>query len=237
MLNLKNALRGLTRTCLFAGILTFAAACADETSNVAVSNKKAPTPAAPTASVSPPSPNAGTPTPAPLAASPTPEIINPTTPTPAPNEANERNNALILPKAELIIPVVGVRREDLRDTFNEARSEGRTHEALDIMAPRGATVVAAGDGEIKFFDSVRGGITIYQINREKKLVYYYAHLDRRADNLKEGDFIRQGSVIGYVGDTGNSGAGNYHLHFGIWTLDDPKRHWEGTNINPYPLLK
>jgi murein DD-endopeptidase MepM/ murein hydrolase activator NlpD len=94
------------------------------------------------------------------------------------------------------------------------------------------------DGEIaRFFDSVKGGITIYQFSRDKKLIYYYAHLQRRADALQERAFVKQGTLLGFVGDTGNSGAGNCHLHFAIWTVTDEKRYWDGTNINPYPLLK
>lgn len=140
--------------------------------------------------------------------------------------------------ATLMIPVVGIRREDLRDTFKDARSENRVHDAIDIMAPHNAPVVAAVDGEIaRFFDSERGGLTVYQFSADKKLIYYYAHLDRRADNLREKEFVKQGTLLGFVGDTGNAGAGNYHLHFAIWTVDDPKRYWDGTNINPYPLLR
>ncbi len=106
------------------------------------------------------------------------------------------------------------------------------------MAPLGTPVVAVADGEIaKFFDSERGGITIYQYSSDKKFVYYYGHLQKRAENLSEKDYVRRGTVIGYVGDTGNSGAGNYHLHFSIAILDDPKRIFDGTEINPYPLLK
>lgn len=137
----------------------------------------------------------------------------------------------------LVIPVAGVRRQDLRNTFDDARSEGRSHDALDIMAAQGTPVLAAADGEIaQFHDSERGGITIYQYSLDKKLIYYYAHLQYRAPNLKKGDFVRQGTIIGAVGDTGNSGAGNFHLHFAVWTITDPKRIWEGANINPYPLL-
>lgn len=137
-----------------------------------------------------------------------------------------------------MIPVVGVRPQDLRDTFKDARSEGRVHDAIDIMAAKGTPVVATADGEIaRFFDSERGGITIYQYSKDKKLIYYYAHLDRRAENLREKEFVKQGTIIGYVGDTGNAGAGNDHLHFAIWSVDDPKRYWDGTNINPYLLLK
>lgn len=139
---------------------------------------------------------------------------------------------------KLIIPVVGVRPEQLQDTFTDARSEGRAHDAIDIMAPAGTPVVAASDGAIvRLFQSDRGGTTIYQLSPDKKLVFYYAHLQRYADGLVIGKFARQGEVIGYVGDTGNAGAGNYHLHFSIAVVADPKRYWEGTNINPYPLLR
>lgn len=140
--------------------------------------------------------------------------------------------------AALMIPVQGVKREQLIDTFSASRSGGRVHDAIDIIAPLGTPVVAAADGEIaKFFDSKNGGITIYQYSADKKYVYYYAHLQRRADNLKEKDFVTRGSIIGYVGDTGNAGTGNYHLHFSISIPTDPKRYFEGTYVNPFPLLK
>ena len=148
------------------------------------------------------------------------------------------NNSPPLTASKLLIPVVGVKKSELTDTFNDARSAGRVHNAIDIMAKGGTPVVAAADGEIaKFFESKLGGITIYQSSVDKKLVYYYAHLQKRADNLAEHDFVKQGTVIGYVGDTGNAGAGNYHLHFAISVLNDPKKYWEGTEINPFPLLK
>ena len=139
---------------------------------------------------------------------------------------------------KLIIPVAGVKPEQLQDTFTDARSEGRVHDAIDIMAPAGTPVLAASDGEIvRLFQSERGGTTIYQLSPDKKLVFYYAHLQRYADGVVAGKFVRQGELIAYVGDTGNAGAGNYHLHFSIAVLADPKRYWEGKNINPYPLLR
>jgi len=139
--------------------------------------------------------------------------------------------------AGLIIPVAGVRPEQLRDTFTEARSEGRVHDAIDIPAPRGTAVIAVADGRIvKLFQSERGGTTIYQLSTDGKFVYYYAHLDRYAEGLAEGHFAKQGETIAYVGDTGNAGAGNYHLHFSIAEISDPKNFWHGININPYPLL-
>lgn len=138
----------------------------------------------------------------------------------------------------MVIPVVGVQAKDLTDTFSDARSGGRVHDAIDIMAAGGTPVVAAANGKIvKFHDSERGGITIYQLSPDEKTVYYYAHLQKRADNLHEGDTVKPGDLIGYVGDTGNSGANNFHLHFAIWTITDPKRYFDGANVNPYPLLK
>ena len=140
--------------------------------------------------------------------------------------------------AKLIIPVAGVRPEQLRDTFSEARSEGRVHDAIDIPAPRGTPVIAAADGPIvKLFHSDRGGTTIYQLSTDGKFVYYYAHLDRYAEGLSEGQFAKQGETIAYVGDSGNAGSGNYHLHFSVAEISDPKNFWHGVNINPYPLLR
>ena len=153
-------------------------------------------------------------------------------PTPTPGPAN------FVGRMTLIVPVAGVRPDQLLDTYSDARSEGRTHDAIDIMAPAETPVIAAADGKIlKLFQSERGGTTIYQLSANQELVFYYAHLSHYAEGLTEGSLIRQGQVIAYVGDTGNAGAGNYHLHFSIAVVSDPKRYWEGTNINPYPLLQ
>ena len=142
------------------------------------------------------------------------------------------------PSQNLIVPVAGVRPDQLRDTFSASRSEGRIHDALDIPAARGTAVVAAADGPIvKLFHSERGGTTIYQLSIDGKFVYYYAHLDRYAEGLDEGHFAKQGETIAYVGDTGNAGLGNYHLHFSIAEISNPKDFWHGVNINPYPLLR
>ncbi|HET6890807.1 MAG TPA: M23 family metallopeptidase [Pyrinomonadaceae bacterium] len=139
---------------------------------------------------------------------------------------------------KLIVPVAGVKPEQLQDTFADSRSEGRVHDAIDIPAAAGTPVLAATDGQIvKLFQSERGGTTIYQLSADKKLIFYYAHLQSYADGLYEGKMVHQGEVIGFVGDTGNAGPGNYHLHFSIMVVSDPKRYWEGVNINPYPLLR
>jgi murein DD-endopeptidase MepM/ murein hydrolase activator NlpD len=131
-----------------------------------------------------------------------------------------------------------VRPDQLRDTYDDARSEGRVHNAIDIMAAKDTPVLAAADGTIiRLFQSEKGGTTIYVRGTDDHTIYYYAHLDRYADGLTENKFVRRGDLIAYVGDTGNAGAGNYHLHFAIWTVDDPKRFWNGNDINPYPLLR
>jgi murein DD-endopeptidase MepM/ murein hydrolase activator NlpD len=138
----------------------------------------------------------------------------------------------------LIIPVAGVVPGQLRDTFDEARSEGRKHDAIDIMAPQNAPVFAADDGTIaRLFLSEKGGTTLYQVDPSGRYEYYYAHLARYAESVSEGKSVKRGEVIAYVGDTGNAGPGNYHLHFEISKLSAPRKWWGGTPINPYPLLK
>jgi murein DD-endopeptidase MepM/ murein hydrolase activator NlpD len=155
-----------------------------------------------------------------------------------PSESPTPTTSNFVGTVDLIVPVAGVRPEQLLDTYDDARSEGRVHDAIDIPAAAETPVLAAADGKIvKLFHSERGGTTIYQLNTNQDLIFYYAHLSRYADGLAEGDVVRQGQVIAYVGDTGNAGAGNYHLHFSIAAVSDPKRYWEGTNINPYPLLQ
>jgi peptidoglycan LD-endopeptidase LytH len=138
----------------------------------------------------------------------------------------------------MTIPVAGVRPEQLIDTYSDARSEGRVHNAIDIPAAHGTPVLAAADGRIvKLFASRLGGTTIYQSTVKGDLIFYYAHLDRYADGIAEGQSVRRGQTIAYVGNTGNAGVDNYHLHFAIWIVTDPKRYWDGITINPYPLLR
>jgi murein DD-endopeptidase MepM/ murein hydrolase activator NlpD len=138
----------------------------------------------------------------------------------------------------LLVPVQGIRPEQLVDTYNAARSQGRRHDAIDIMAKRGTPVLATASGVVlKLFQSVRGGTALYELASDRRTIYYYAHLDRYGPGLAEGRALRQGDLVGYVGNTGNAGAGNYHLHFEISTTDDPKRYWAGTPQNPYPLLR
>lgn len=136
----------------------------------------------------------------------------------------------------LLIPVEGIVAGQLHDTFNDARSEGRVHDAIDIHAPLGTPVLATTDGTIiKLHQGARGGNSIYQLDPDGRTRYYYAHLSRYADGLHEGTTVHRGDVIGYVGDTGNAAPGDYHLHFSIAILSDRSRWWEGENVNPYEV--
>jgi murein DD-endopeptidase MepM/ murein hydrolase activator NlpD len=138
----------------------------------------------------------------------------------------------------LIIPVQGINIDRLKSGFDESRGGGfRVHHALDILAPRGTPVLAAVAGTIKkLFVSGAGGITIYEFDRAEQKCYYYAHLDRYANFLHEGQVVEQGDVIGYVGTTGNAPANTPHLHFAISILTPAKEWWKGEPIDPYPLL-
>ncbi|PAX09309.1 M23 family metallopeptidase [Sphingomonas lenta] len=136
------------------------------------------------------------------------------------------------------VPVQGVARGTLLDTWGQSRAGGaRTHEAIDIMAPGGTPVLAAAPGTVeKLFNSRAGGITLYVRSPDRRTSYYYAHLRGYAPGMREGLTVRRGQLLGFVGDTGNSGAGNNHLHFGVSRMADGDRWYGGEPVNPYPLL-
>jgi len=135
----------------------------------------------------------------------------------------------------LVLPVQGVDRTALRDTFTDSRG-GRSHQAIDIMAERGTPVLAAGEGRVeKLFTSKPGGLTIYQFDTAGEYCYYYAHLDRYAAGLGPGQVLKKGEIIGYVGSSGNASPEAPHLHFTIFRLGPERRWWEGTAIDPFPL--
>jgi len=137
----------------------------------------------------------------------------------------------------LAMPVEGARTIDLHDSFEESRGGARRHEATDILAPRGTPVLAAVDGSVeKLFTSKQGGLTVYEFDRNREYCYYYAHLDRYAEGLREGQKVLRGDRLGYVGTSGDAPPGTPHLHFAIFRLGPEKRWWIGTPINPYPLL-
>jgi murein DD-endopeptidase MepM/ murein hydrolase activator NlpD len=140
-----------------------------------------------------------------------------------------------LRRRDLLFPVAPFDRRTLQDTFGDARGATR-HEAIDIPAPRGTPVAAVAEGPVaKLFNSVRGGLTVYQFDRDQVYCYYYAHLDRYADGLAEGQLLKRGDLVGYVGTSGNAPRDTPHLHFAIFKLGEEKRWWEGVPVNPFPV--
>ena len=138
---------------------------------------------------------------------------------------------------DLAMPVDGVKPDQLTRQFSDTRG-GRLHEAIDILAPRNTSVRAVEDGTIaRLFFSKAGGITVYQFDPSRTFCYYYAHLERYADGLKEGQTVSKGQVLGYVGTSGNAPKNTPHLHFAIFRLTSEKRWWEGTPIDPYDVLR
>lgn len=190
-----------------------------------------PTPGAPTAAVA----DAG----APVAPSAPPPMTPAATPAaPPPPAPLPPAGAPVPGGSALLLPVQGVTAAQLQDTFTDARSEGRVHDAIDILAPAGTPVLAVADGTVeKLFTSERGGLTLYQFEPSGRYSYYYAHLARYADGLAEKQAITRGQVIGYVGSTGNANADAPHLHFEIHRLGPEKQWWKGESLNPYPVLR
>lgn len=139
----------------------------------------------------------------------------------------------------LTLPVDGVGRDRLIDSFAEPRGAGtRRPRAVDILAPRGTPVRAVEGGTIARLDvSAAGGISVYQFDSSERYCYYYAHLDRYAPGLKEGAAVARGEVIGYVGTTGNAPRNTPHLHFAIYRLSEAKRWSAATALNPYPVFR
>ena len=129
----------------------------------------------------------------------------------------------------LPVPVAGVRPSDLRDTWDAPRSGGRKHRGIDIFAPRGRAVVSATRGIVVTVGTNRLGGRIVRVLGPGGQWHYYAHLDRFAD-VRAGDVIAAGTILGYVGTTGNARGTPPHLHYGIY-------RFRGGAINPYPLLR
>lgn len=143
-----------------------------------------------------------------------------------------------LKKRDLRLPVSGVAAKSLTRSFSDKRGSDRVHEAIDILAPRHTPVLAVEDGVlVKFFHSKAGGNTIYQFDPASRYAYYYAHLDRYASGIKEGDKVKKGQIIGHVGTTGNAPPNTPHLHFAIFRLTEKKQWWKGTPIDPFDVWR
>ncbi len=167
------------------------------------------------------------------------DIRVPTAVRPQPDAATAAADSVVESSRALLIPVVGITRAQLVDTFTQSRGDGtRVHDAIDIMAPRGIPVVAAAPGTVeKLFLSKDGGNTIYIRSPHGRLLYYYAHLDAYAPGLTEGQQVDAGTPLGTVGSTGNTNPEAPHLHFAIASAD-PAAPWyqQAPPLNPYPWL-
>jgi murein DD-endopeptidase MepM/ murein hydrolase activator NlpD len=143
----------------------------------------------------------------------------------------------VLSATELRLPIDGISIESFKGGFSERRGT-RPHEAVDIIAPRGTAIHAVQDGTIaKLFFSKTGGTTIYQFDPNGRLCYYYAHLERYADGLHDGQHVSQGEVVGYVGTSGNAPPDTPHLHFAIFELNADRKWWQGRPLDPYLVFK
>ncbi|KRC82823.1 M23 family metallopeptidase [Sphingomonas sp. Root241] len=139
----------------------------------------------------------------------------------------------------LMVPVQGVPRDKIVDTWGQSRANGaRAHQATDIMAAGGTPVIAAAPGNVEklFYSEGGGGIALYVRSPDRQWSYYYAHLQRYAPGVVEGMPVRAGDLLGYVGDTGNAGTGNFHLHFAMSHMQPGDSWWQGQPVNPYPVL-
>jgi murein DD-endopeptidase MepM/ murein hydrolase activator NlpD len=165
-------------------------------------------------------------------------------PAPVAAPAVQREDAVSAPAGNwthplLTVPVQGISRAQIVDTWGQSRANGaRVHQATDIVAAGGTPVIAAAPGIVEklFYSEGGGGITLYVRSPDRQWSYYYAHLQRYAPGVVEGMQVRTGDLLGYVGDTGNSGAGNYHLHFALSHMQPGDSWWKGQPVNPYPLL-
>jgi peptidoglycan LD-endopeptidase LytH len=166
-----------------------------------------------------------------------PPAVQPPVPLPDAPPAATPARALPDSPASLAMPIAGIDPHTLKTNFSQTRG-GHAHEALDIMAPRGTPVLAVAEGNVvKLFTSKPGGLTVYQFDNSRTWCYYYAHLDRYAPELKEGMLLRKGDVLGYVGSTGDASPNAPHLHFAVFQLGPEKHWWQGTAVDPLPLLR
>lgn len=176
---------------------------------------------------------------APVATTATTAAVQPVTTPPgnAPRAAVLPADVAELQARRLSIPVDGVPATALIDTFGDGRSQG-SHEALDIAAPMRTAVRAVEDGVlVKLFNSVRGGLTLYQFDPTSRFAYYYAHLDSYAPGLQEGQRVKRCDLIGFVGTSGNAAANAPHLHFAIFKLEPSRQWWRGAPLNPYTVMR
>lgn len=157
---------------------------------------------------------------------------------PLPGDVASMSDADYLRYRHILLPVAGADMSRVEDSFYEGRDNGeRVHRAIDILAPRGTPILSADDGRIlRMSTNALGGISMYTVDTNARLVYYYAHMDHYNDAMLPGRTIVRGDTLGYVGTTGNAPKDTPHLHFQVmrWPLDG--KYWNGEPINPFEAL-
>jgi murein DD-endopeptidase MepM/ murein hydrolase activator NlpD len=147
------------------------------------------------------------------------------------------SDAAYLMSRRLLVPVAGADMSKVEDSFYEPRDGGRTHRAIDILAPRGTPILSADDGKIlRMSTSELGGISMYTVDPDARLVYYYAHMDRYNDAMSPGHEIVKGDTLGFVGTTGNAPKDTPHLHFQVMRWPADNKYWDGEAIDPFEAL-
>jgi murein DD-endopeptidase MepM/ murein hydrolase activator NlpD len=170
-------------------------------------------------------------------AKPSSAVQPPTPVVPSLSDADKQTAIQELRAKQLGLPLAGFDIASIKDSFNQTRG-GIKHGAADMVAPRNTPVLAVEDGTIvKLFLSKAGGITIYQSDPTGKYVYYYAHLEKYAENLHDGDKVKKGQVVAYVGTSGNAPPDSPHLHFAIGVGDALKHWWQAVDLDPYEIFK
>ncbi|MEP6495389.1 MAG: M23 family metallopeptidase [bacterium] len=138
---------------------------------------------------------------------------------------------------KILLPVAGANMAKVDDSFNEGRDGDRTHRAIDILAPRGTPILSADDGKIlRMTTNALGGISMYTVDAQMRLVYYYAHMDHYNDAMSPGRAIVRGDTLGFVGTTGNAPKDTPHLHFQVMRWPADGKYWNGDPIDPYDAL-
>lgn len=167
-----------------------------------------------------------------------PDVEKTVAPEPRPDPGHLGDAVSDLRRRRLDVPLAAIDRAQLRSSFDDARGGTRRHEAMDLLAPRHTPVIAVEDGIVaRLLTSPAGGITVYQFDPTTTYAYYYAHLERYAAGLTEGATVSRGQILGYVGTSGNAPRDTPHLHFAIFVLNDDKRWWQGTAVDPFVVLR
>lgn len=148
------------------------------------------------------------------------EIVNTSNAVAQPAAATKQATRLMINASKPIFPMQTTPTCHVLDNFGDPRPGGRSHEGTDMLASLDQEIYAVVDGTLSHQviagqagSSLSGNSWHLDAAGTSKASYAYMHLSRFAPGLSNGSFVSQGQVIGYVGDTGDPGPGNYHLHF------------------------